>query len=335
MKKKRYTAVVVGCGQIGALFEAQVLRVKPASHASAIARSSRTMLAALVDTNKKQLAAAHKLFPRAHTYTATAECLRLERPDIVVIATPSRVRLPLIRQCAKAGVSMIVCEKPLAASMEDAREIERIVNKHRIAFVLNYQRRFSPLFARARALVAQGKLGSIQQITAYYSNGLYNNAGHTIDALRYLLGEEIRSVSASLNTKNKMHPKGDLNSDALLTTKSGTVITLQSFNQAAYGIHDISIFGTKGSLLLTDYGATLVETPARPSSFAGVRQLDHSKSRVRRADLSPTADALARVIECRERRASSLCGPGEGVAVLRVLDAIRKSAEHKGKRISV
>ncbi|GEM_PF-1304415 len=332
---KRYRAAIVGCGRIGALFERERAHDKPASHAGAVRANDATELVALVDTNPKTLAAARKLFPGAAGYRSLADCLKQRRPDIVIIATPPAARLSLLKACVRARVPMVVCEKPLAMSANEAKRTEALAATNGLTFVLNYQRRFSPLFARVRARIKSGKLGRIQQVTCYYSNGLYNNGGHVVDALAYLLDDHIVSAAASRNATNTTHPVGDVNVDALLTTKGGTTVVLQSFDQKEYGIHDIRLYGTKGSVVLTDYGTTLVETPARPSRFAGIRQLDRTRHRTTRMPLSATKDALAHVIECYERRRKPVSSVGSGLLTLRVLDAVARSAKREGRTVAV
>lgn len=328
-RKKR--VAVVGCGKIGALFEAEPKREKPASHAGAALRNPKTELVALIDADAGALAKAHKLFPRARAYHSFSACLSVEHPDIVVIATPPSARLSLIRACVQADVRTIICEKPLAMSLSEAKKIQILVKKSGMRFVLNYQRRFSPLFARVRANIAAGKFGRIQQVTCYYSNGLYNNGGHTINALAYLLRDKIVSVSAFVNKENATHPKGDANIDAMLTTKNGTRIVLQSLDQHAYGAHDFHIYGTKGSAIITDYGAELLETPAHPSRFVGVKQLEAKSTRRFRAPLSATKDALEEALS----PGASASSVESGVAVLAVLDGLAKSAKRRGAVVAL
>ena len=334
-KKSKYHVAVVGCGQVGVLYETEPKRPKPASHAGAVMANKKTELVALVDTNAKNLATAQRLFPGAAGYASLAECLKEERPDIAIIATPPSVRLAAIRECARSSVPMVICEKPLAESAAEAKRMQALVAKSGMMFVLNYQRRFSPLYARLRADIKKGKLGRIQQVTGYYSNGLYSNGGHAIDALLYLLGDEIISAIGSKNNANKTHPAGDINIDALLMTKKGTPIVLQSFDQKEYGIHDLRLYGTKGSAVLTDYGVTLVKTPARPSRFVGIKQLDTAREHSVHAPLSATKDVLAHSIKCYEKHRLPASSVKNGLLVVRILDAIAASARQGGKKVPV
>jgi predicted dehydrogenase len=335
MKERRYRAVVVGCGKIGALFESEKKRIKPASHAGAIVQNRRTELVALVDTNEQNLASAGKIFPKAARYARLDACLKKERPDIVVIATPPMRRLSLVRACVEAGVRMIVCEKPLAVSVREARMIGDVIAGSRAIFVLNYQRRFSPLFARVRKDIRRGLLGRLEQVTCYYSNGLFNNGGHIIDSLRYLVGEDIVSVQAVRNTTHTTCPAGDMNVDALLTTKDGVRIALQSLDQRAYAIHDIHLMGRKGAVTLTDFGQRGVWRSVRPSQFAGIKELSVVRGKELTVPLSATRDALAHAVRCFERKRSPESGIENGVAVLCVLEALKKSANAGGKAVRV
>jgi predicted dehydrogenase len=334
-KKLKYRVAIVGCGKIGALFEAEPKREKPASHAGAAMANDRTNLVALVDTNAKNLAIARELFPSARGYISLIDCLNFERPDIVIIATPPTARSILIRECLRFEVRMIICEKPLAMSAKEAKQIETLIAGSETILVLNYQRHFSPLFAQVRTDIKKGKLGRIQQVTCYYSNGLYSNGGHIVDALLYLLDDIVASAIGLKNDMNKIHSVGDLNVDALLTTKKGTKVVLQSFDQKKYGIHDIRLYGTKGSVVLTDYGMTYIKTPVHSSRFAGVRQLDVLHGRTLQIPFSATKDALAYTIQCYERHRSPSSSATSGFLVMRVLDAIAESAKRGGKKVLV
>ena len=232
-----YKGIVIGCGNIGALLEADEKRAKPRTHASALLGNSRTSLAALVDVSAENLKKAQVFFPDTPAYTDLKKCLAEIRPNIAIVATDSASHASIIGQCAESGVPMIIGEKPLAHTMSDARNISAVLKKHGTAFVLNYQRRLFPLFREARKMIRRGSLGAIQQVTCYYSNGAHNNAGHTVDALMFLLGERIVAVHGVLNQRNATHPDNDPNIDGILITESGITITLQSFDQKYFGIH--------------------------------------------------------------------------------------------------
>lgn len=325
--KKIYTAVVVGCGNIGALMEREPRRPKPATHAGALSANKRTRLVALVDTDKKNLSAAGKLFPTAHRYTNLKECLAKESPDIVVVATPPQTHLSLTRTCLEENVPIAICEKPLAQNIKDAREIARLVKDSNTLFVVNYQRRFYPLIAQIRNEIKKGKIGRISQISCFYSNGLYNNGGHLIDTVLYLTQDPIVTAHGARNTHNRTHPKGDLNVDALLRTAGGATVTLQSFDQDTYGASEVRIFGEKGAYFIREYGFTVVRVLPRPSVFKGVRQLDYIGARTTTKVESAVAGVLNEAITAYEGKKKSHSNAATATEVVEVLDLIARSTK--------
>lgn len=324
IKKAMYHVAIIGCGKVGVLYEAEQKRPKPASHAGYIATNPHTKLAALVDTSPAALMKAGKLFPRARKYASARKCLEKEHPDIVVIATPPHTHLALVRLCIQEGVRAVICEKPLALTIAEAEAIIHIVKKSGIIFVLNYQRRFAPLFVRVRRDIISGALGKIQQVTCYYSNGLYNNGGHAIDALLFLLGEDMTVRWACVN-RSAAHFAGDPCIDAVLETKKGARIHLQSVDQKSYGIFDIHILGTHGERVFTNYSLTLIETSARGSVFKEVRQLDRARSRVLQGHEGNVLAEVLRLLARRERQSDA----AQELAVMRILHSIQYAAKKR------
>lgn len=329
--RQRYRAVVIGCGKIGVLYEGDRGRASPKSHAGALVANPRTELAALVDSDPKKLNVAKKFFPSARTYRGAATCISREKPDIVVIATPARTHRALVKLACAFGVKMIICEKPLSDNSKNATKIARLAKSAGTVLVLNYQRRFFPLFERIRRELAHNAIGHIQQVTCYYDNGLYNNGGHALDAVMFLLGGRIHKVSGILNQRNKTHPLGDANIDGILETESGIRIALQSFDQRAYAIHHIVLFGTTGSIKIVDHGFTgewssIKNTVVIPA-FTLQRRIHEKESFVR--------GALDEVIRCYEKKQKPRSGSQNGMNILSVLDALSRSAAESGKRVTV
>ncbi len=330
-----YKGIVIGCGNIGALLEADEKRARPRTHASALAGNPKTPLAAIVDVNEESLKKAKAFFPEIPSYTDLQKCLSEIKPDIAIVATDSASHASVIGQCAKSGVPMIIGEKPLAHSMDDARDISAVLKKHGTTFVLNYQRRLFPLFREAREMIRRGNLGAIQQATCYYSNGAHNNAGHTIDALLFLLGERISAVHGFINERNATHPDNDPNIDGILITESGITITLQSFDQKYFGIHEICIFGEKSAALLHEYGYALDVAPLKRSELTGLPQFSYKDAEGKRDVRSMTADALAEVIAAYEEKRGPETGIKNGMETLAVLEAFSRSALQNGARVAV
>lgn len=326
-QKKIYRGVVIGCGAIGVTMEREPDRPKPATHARSFLMHKKVELVALVDTDAKKLKAALQMYPQARGYASAVACIKTERPDIVAIATNPSARLGSIRACLAHKVPMIICEKPLSHSAKEAEEIRRLVEKSSSTFVVNYQRRFYPLVAGVRDHIKKGKMGRLQQVSCFYSNGLYSNGGHLIDCLLYLLEDRIVSVRALINKRNTTYPRGDLNVDCLLTTAQGITITMQSFDQQVYGASEIRLFGDKETFFIREYGFTVVRVVPKASVFKKIKQLDYKDGRTTTVLQSAVAGALEQVIACHEQKKKPISSAKSAAEVVHVLDMIAKSAK--------
>jgi myo-inositol 2-dehydrogenase/D-chiro-inositol 1-dehydrogenase len=129
--------------------------------------------------------------------------------DAIAVVSPTSQHREHIEACALAGKA-IFTEKPVAGTMEDTLAVAETIRRTGIPFQIGFQRRFDPSYARARELIAEGAIGTIEMFrglttdgmppVSYLrtSGGLFKDvAVHDIDAARFLTGEEITSVYAT------------------------------------------------------------------------------------------------------------------------------------------
>lgn len=334
MKKKRYTGIVIGCGRIGATFDIDSGLLKPASHAAAFATNPRTTLAALVDSDPIQLKRAGEYY-NVTTYADARECLKALMPDIVALATPPGTHEEMLTLALELHIPAIICEKPLSDTLESG---ERMVAQAALSdsvVVLNHQRRFLPLYKNAKERIAAGELGDIQQATAYYTNGLLNNATHTLDALQFLLDDTAVWTIGVQNEHNTAAPFGT-NIDGLVGYKKGTVAVLQSFDTNSYGVHDLQILGTKGALIIRQQGFRFEWVPVREGvTFSGVKELDWMSAQTQTDPRSMMEGTIAHAVECLDGTVESQSTPEDGYRTMQILDALVRSAAEGGKRVII
>lgn len=89
----------------------------------------------------------------------------LREVDAVVIATPPGLHAPMALDAAAAGVH-VFCEKPLAASVDEARAMRDAVQAAGIVHATNFQMRFAAPYARAKELVGEGYIGKLAMLDA-------------------------------------------------------------------------------------------------------------------------------------------------------------------------
>lgn len=328
-----YKAVVIGCGNVGARWGTELNRPQPASHAAALKANPRTELVGLVDQDPVQLKKVGEFYG-VPTYADAAEALAALKPDLVVVATPPSTHEALFKVAVDAGVRLVICEKPLSDTLEAAKRMADMSKASSVLAMVNHQRRYAPLFRDAKTRIKAGELGDIQQVSAYYTNGLLNNGTHTIDTLRFLLQDEVAWVIGIKNENNVAAPAGGLNIDGLIGFTKGTAVTLQSLNNDAYIAHDFSFYGSKGLLEIHKYGFRFEWTPANIVTLPGVLELDWDSTSVSVETGSMIAATTAHAVECLD--GTSPEGTIEdGYKTMQVLEALLLSARQGGVKISI
>jgi predicted dehydrogenase len=99
---------------------------------------------------------------------ARAEAARPDRIDAVAIVTPNHMHAGPATAFLDQGIH-VICDKPLAASAEQARQIAEAAARSPARFVLTHNYTGYPLIRQAREMVARGELGEIRVVQAQYA----------------------------------------------------------------------------------------------------------------------------------------------------------------------
>ncbi|MDD5547617.1 MAG: Gfo/Idh/MocA family oxidoreductase [Candidatus Pacebacteria bacterium] len=336
MEKKIYKAAVIGCGRIGVLQEKD-WDIKPATHAFAFLKNPRTKLVAVADSNIENLNKAKKMLPKGVKFFSDAEKLLREiNPDIVSVAVPRGGHCALVELLTKYKAPAIICEKPMADTIEQAKKMIADCKKSKSLLLINHQRRFDPALSEIRDEIKKGTFGKIQKARCLYVNGMCNTGSHVIDYLRFCLGD-IKSVSAVKNMQAETYDKKDYCVDASFKFKNGTDVVWQSLDRRAYCIWEAEFYGTKKAVKIRDLGQTVEIVGLRPSRrYVGFKELDHEKPEKLGNQNRSFFKAMAQhVVDCLDKKIKPASTGEDGLAALKVLAAIKKSAENKGKRVDI
>ena len=133
MKKLR--AGVAGVGFIGA------------AHVEAVRRLGFAEVVAICDRPRPEQIA-EKLGVE-HWYADYREMLDRERLDVVHICTPNVSHFEIARYAMERGVS-VLCEKPLAFTLEEAEELVRLAERHGVRHGVNFHCRYYPMVREMR-----------------------------------------------------------------------------------------------------------------------------------------------------------------------------------------
>ncbi|MGQ9630056.1 MAG: Gfo/Idh/MocA family protein [bacterium] len=135
--------------------------------------------------------------------------------DVVDISSPGNTHKEIVVEAAKAG-KHIICEKPLANTLDEAKEMVKAVQKAGVKHMVAFNYRRVPAIALAKQLIDQGRIGKIYHFRGVYlqdwimdpnfplvwrlnkktagSGALGDIGAHVIDLARYLVGDFDRIV---------------------------------------------------------------------------------------------------------------------------------------------
>lgn len=187
-------------------------------HLAAWQRIEDVALVAVADQN---LSAAEATGCRA--FDNLEEMVQLTTPDILDVILPPAAHADIIRRALALGVGTIICQKPFCTSLEEAREITRLADEAGVTLIVHENFRFMPWYRFVKSVLAEGRVGQLQQVTfrlrpgdgqgpeAYLDRQPYfqkmprflvqETAVHWVDTFTYLLGLPV-SVYADLRRIN-------------------------------------------------------------------------------------------------------------------------------------
>jgi predicted dehydrogenase len=157
--RKKVGFAVVGLGKIA---QGSVL--------PAFANSKSAKLVALVGRDQQKMAQLARKFHAGVNYHGDeyAECLANPKVSAVYIATPPGEHVHLTVQAAQAG-KHVLCEKPLAATAEQAATMVEACRENGVLLMTAYRKYYEPSTLHLKELIQSGKLGRIDAIHTAFS----------------------------------------------------------------------------------------------------------------------------------------------------------------------
>ena len=142
-------------------------------------------------------------------FTDATTMFEAVQPEAVVIATTAPSHASLVLAAVDAGARYILCEKPMAASLEEVDAMTRACEAAGTLLAVNHQMRFMPNYSVIKAMIGSEELGPLVSMVVAGSNfGLAMNASHYFEAFRFLTDSRIATVSAWLEDEQLTNPRG-------------------------------------------------------------------------------------------------------------------------------
>lgn len=320
---------------------------------------------ALVGRDPDKTAERAARFDVPHACTSVADALAVPGVEAVTIATPPHTHASVVLEAVRAG-KHVLCEKPFARDAEEAQQMLDAAETAGVVHLLGTEFRWSTGQALAARVVARGDIGEPRLATfilhvpmladpdgelpgwwADASQGggwLGAQAAHVVDQIRSTLGE-ITGVSAGLNVTSGRDMTAEDSYTVHFRTASGAEGVMQS-TAGAWGlpVFVTRIAGNEGTVqvdfdtvtVATRDGAApvpvpddLVLPPPDPPP-ADLLVTAYDQLHAFGIDLAPwtrMAETFAALIRGEPVPADPVPATfADGVAGMKVLDAIRRSA---------
>ena len=207
VEKDKINVAVIGCGG----FAKEI-------HLPNLNRMEGFNLKAIVSRTGSNVIQTAKMFHSEYVSTDYEDVLRDKDIDMVLISTRHNLHAPMAIAAAKAGKDVFV-EKPMALTLEECKELYKIVQETKINFTIGYNRRFSPITYEVKRLlenikaplfvnyrVNAGKVPKDHWVQDPTVGGgrIIGEVCHFVDFINYIVDEEIISIYAeSMPIDNK------------------------------------------------------------------------------------------------------------------------------------
>ena len=216
--------------------------------------------------------------PMSLVYPTLAEMLARTKPEAVTAFGSIYEHLGVVRACAPRGIHVMV-EKPLAVSLDHARQMAALARQHHIHLLTNYETTWYGSNRQVYQLADQDHaLGDIRRMVAHdghqgpkeigvnpeflswLTDPVQNGAGaltdfgcYGADLMTWLMrGERPLSVTANaLHVKPDVYPKVEDDATILLAYPKAQGIIQASWNWP-YSRKDLEVYGQTGSVVALD-----------------------------------------------------------------------------------
>jgi len=213
-------------------------------------------------------------------YLDALEMVKNEKPDVVSILTDSGLH-PEIGCRLAPHVPVVVVEKPMALTLEDADHLIEACEKHGTRLFVVKQNRYNPPIVQLRRAIESGRFGKMVLGTVrirwsrgqdYYDQDAWrgtwkldggvftNQASHHIDLLQWLLGpvESVKSYVATQLVNIEAEDTGV----AVLKFRNGAlgVVEATTATRPKDLEGSISILGEKGSVVVGGFSVNRMVT---------------------------------------------------------------------------
>lgn len=305
----------------------------------------------VVDPAAQRLALVQRGFPDVQVSPDAATALADPQVQAVVVATPTATHYALVKAALEAG-KHVLCEKPITTRAAEGDELVALAERQGCVLLVGHVFLYNDAIRRVRQYLERGELGRVYYVSMVRTNlgpirmdvnAAWDLASHDISIVNYWLGANALTASAVGGTW--INPSIEDAVFATLKYPEGVLVNLHASWLNPRKARDITVVGDKRMLTFDDlnlneplriYDKRVTDEVTHPGlvdSFAAFR------ASIRDGDITipkvalgePLKNECDHFLECVASGRPPRTGGRDAVAVVRVLEAIERSARAAGK----
>ena len=236
----------------------------------AIGAEATSNVAAVYDINRETAEQVAKDWPGLKVEDSVESLLTNESVDAVYICTTNETHAPLTLQAAAAG-KHVLCEKPMAMNLDDARTMIAACEKAGVVLGINHHLRHAATVRAMRRVVAEGRIGTPVAGRVFHAvflpgflqtwrtkdakaggGAILDITVHNADTIRFLLDQEPREVVAMTQTAGMGEGGIEDGVMSVVSFDSGLIVQMHEGFSVEFAGTGLEIHGTQGSLFGKD-----------------------------------------------------------------------------------
>jgi predicted dehydrogenase len=341
MEASRLNVAIIGCGLIGAQWDAKdASPIFSLTHAAGFSKNPRAQLVAMCDQDVERARQAAERWGAQASYNNPHTLFAEHKIDVAIVATSSAARWEVIEPALAAGVKVLVIEKPLAATLDEARMLVSAIDAVGARTIINFSRHWDPSMGSLRSRIRAGDMGALQRLIGTYGKGITNNGSHMIDLCSFLCDAKpvrARSLGSPLDAAEADWSGGkDRAWDAQVEfeRENGSLVQLimMATDQSAFTCFELRLIGRQAIYDISKGGRSIAYTEIKDDpNYAGYRIPGEAVTQPARALESMdwmVVEALR--LAAGETQASS-CDAHKVLLTALTVDAINRSAQVEGR----
>jgi len=182
--------------------------------------------------------------------------LEKTNPECVIIATTTPSHCPYTCMAAEAGARYILCEKPMAVSINQCNKMIDACQRAGTELAVNHQMRFMEQYTEPKRITQTEAFGGLSSVTVVAGNiGMAMNGSHMFEMFRYMTDEIPNQVTAWLSDDKVANPRGeefeDRGGSIRMTTASGKRFYLEIGTDQGLGLKSV-YSGPRGQIVVDE-----------------------------------------------------------------------------------